>query len=209
MSEVWSQPARGVDIDRGAYVGDGTPAMAVKSNAEAPGVELEDCSDEQGTAGLVVTETERPSAARACRGAPAVRVRPRDRPAPVRHPSNDRVSSRRTVVCVGCRLVVLAGVRPVPRPGRAVRAQRRGHPPAVAERPERWPTLRRPRRVRSEAPLDDDALVAPLAGGVGACPAAERRPRTPPTTPAGLWVRGLGPESLSTVGGVDGPPRLW
>lgn len=70
MSEVWSQPARGVDIDRGAYVGDGTPAMAVKSNVEAPGVELEDCSDEQGTAGLVVTETERPSAARACRGAP-------------------------------------------------------------------------------------------------------------------------------------------
>lgn len=40
ITEVWSQLAQSVDLERTAYVADGITAMAVRSNVEAPDTEL-------------------------------------------------------------------------------------------------------------------------------------------------------------------------
>jgi hypothetical protein len=45
INEVWSEFAQAVDIGRAAYVGEGISALAVKSNVEAPGVEVDSFSD--------------------------------------------------------------------------------------------------------------------------------------------------------------------
>jgi len=45
INEVWSEFAQAVDIGRAAYVGEGISALAVKSNVEAPGVEIDSFSD--------------------------------------------------------------------------------------------------------------------------------------------------------------------
>lgn len=42
INEAWSHLAQLVDLEKAAYVGDGIAAMAVKSNVEAPGTEVED-----------------------------------------------------------------------------------------------------------------------------------------------------------------------
>lgn len=41
INEVWSELAQAVDIERVAYAGDRISTLAVKSNVEAPGVEIE------------------------------------------------------------------------------------------------------------------------------------------------------------------------
>lgn len=41
ITEVWSQLAQAVDIEKGAYVADGITAMAVESNVTAPGVDID------------------------------------------------------------------------------------------------------------------------------------------------------------------------
>lgn len=42
INEVWSHFAEIVDLEKVGYVGDGIAAMAVKSNVEVPGTEIED-----------------------------------------------------------------------------------------------------------------------------------------------------------------------
>lgn len=41
ITEVWSQLAQAVDIEKAGYVADGITAMAVTSNVTAPGVEVD------------------------------------------------------------------------------------------------------------------------------------------------------------------------
>lgn len=41
MTDVWSELARSVDLERVGYVADGITAMAVRSNVEAPDTELD------------------------------------------------------------------------------------------------------------------------------------------------------------------------
>jgi hypothetical protein len=41
INEVWSELAQAVDIKKAAYVGEGISALAVKSNVEAPDVNIE------------------------------------------------------------------------------------------------------------------------------------------------------------------------
>jgi hypothetical protein len=46
INEVWSELAQAVEIERAAYVGDGITALAVESNVDAPGVEVQAFNDQ-------------------------------------------------------------------------------------------------------------------------------------------------------------------